>query len=373
MRLRLRDLTVTSVVVGLFLSLAALTLVARRETSRKTQCETNLRRLALACLSYEFTYGSFPPAVVNFSDHNHWISTGKENGMTLAGPNWALAIMCELGDIQLDRQVNKYLVERSGSFNVADDIVQPDTGLSSMQGTATPEFMVCPAATRATLPHSSLRTQFEHLTKGNYAACIGSGTYLEGIDGSREVDDILKRSDVTDKSAPGPPLPDKRGVMTVSVRRPPVPSHGDMGCWQMGRGQGVKRRKIVDGVSKTVMLSELLTVDGNGHVSGASDDIRGAWLTASMGGSTYSHKTTPNSTVKDQVNGCETDAEDLPIRSRLNCVEQIATGPTAGDTFAAARSQHRGGVSSAMADGSVKFYSNDIDPDVWAARDSRRS
>jgi hypothetical protein len=91
-----------------------------------------------------------------------------------------------------------------------------------------------------------------------------------------------------------------------------------------------------------------------------------------MGGSTYSHFTTPNSKVKDRINGCEVDARDLPSGRRLECVEQSATGTAAGDTFAAARSQHIGGVFAATADGAVHFYSNEISPSVWSALATRQ-
>jgi prepilin-type processing-associated H-X9-DG protein len=39
--------------------------------------------------------------------------------------------------------------------------------------------------------------------------------------------------------------------------------------------------------------------------------------------------------------------------------------------FAAARSAHAGGVSAAMADGSVRFFTNGISQTVWSALGTR--
>ena len=248
-------------------------------------------------------------------------------------------------------------------------------GVGSFRPMGTPSFMVCPAAAQPKLPHTSLHTQLENLAKGNYAACMGSGTYLEAIDGSEEVDAILNQDDGV---TPGEPREQrrvlKRGVITVAaVGRVPYEGADYVyeGSWQRAHGKGVKLRRIRDGASKTMMLSEVLAVDGDGRIGGVSDDIRGVWATPSMGGSTYSHKTTPNSAIKDQINGCERDAADYPAGSRLLCMEQPAIGPLAGDTFAAARSSHHGGVMAARADTSVQFYVNEVDPDVWFALGTR--
>jgi hypothetical protein len=349
-------------------------LIAHRESARKAQCQLNLKQLALACINHESSFFAFPSAVANFSAGNHWISTSKEHGMTLAGPNWSLQILSQLGEDKMLLAVVNYVERRTNQFNVADDWEQLGTGVGSFGSTGTPDFMICPAALPTRLPHASLRTQLENLDKGNYAACLGSGTYLEGIDRSIEVDRMLNIRPAADWGASkGTHRVPKRGIMTVSVQRVPIrsPNSCPGGIWQLGHGKGVHLRRIRDGASKTVLLSEVLTVDGQGSITGASDDIRGVWVSPSMGASTYSHKTTPNSTVKDRINGCELDAKDLPAKSRLSCVEQPATGPTAGDTFAAARSQHRGGVNAATADGAVRFYANEIDPDVWAALGTR--
>ena len=76
-----------------------------------------------------------------------------------------------------------------------------------------------------------------------------------------------------------------------------------------------------------------------------------------MGASTYSHATTPNSKVPDNINGC-----DAAATGRMKCVEITPGTPEEGDTFAAARSSHDGGVNVVFADGSAKFYTDRVEP-----------
>jgi hypothetical protein len=230
-RCRLSDLVVALTVAALLLSLAGPMLIAHRELARKRQCQLNLKQLALACINYESTFGIFPPAAVNFSaGKQHWISTSNEHGMTLAGPNWSIQILTQLGEDKMYLAVMNYVQGRS-QFNVADDGEQQAAGVGSFRPMGTPEFMICPGAVPARLPHASPRTQLENLAKGNYAACLGSGTYLEGIDRSSEVDRMLNIRPAADWGAgKGRDLVPKRGIMTVSVQRVPVRDAPTNGC-----------------------------------------------------------------------------------------------------------------------------------------------
>lgn len=358
-RLRKTDVCVLIAAIGLGLLFVVFILADWRESARRTQCQDNLKALANACVQHEDTYGSFPAAVRVFSTQDVWISTGKENGLNSAGPNWVELVLGQLQQVEMHEELIKCLDRMQENFNAADDCPKVGAQLGSFVPMGTPSFMLCPAAERSKLPHTSAQTQLENLAKGNYAASLGSGTYA----------DAIKWGVSSDRTS----------VLGIMIVQPgPSPDEfrksdplWDPGLWQAGHGQGTKRRHIRDGVSKTMMLSEVLSLDGVGQVSGASDDVRGVWVTPSMGGSTYSHRTEPNSRTKDRLNGCETNREDIPRGSALTCDEQIATGRDAGNTYAAARSQHRGGVMAATADGRANFYSNDIDSTIWFALGTR--
>jgi hypothetical protein len=237
--------------------------------------------------------------------------------------------------------------------------------------------MICPSAPAANKKFETGTVALENMAKGNYAACLGSGTYLESIDGSSQVEDILEGAPL-DEQDPARVRKLLRGVITVAVIRNPTGARGenndaDRGIWKFGRGKGVKTRRIKDGTSKTVVVSEVLTVEGRaGSDATKSEDIRGVWVTSSMGGSTYSHLTPPNSTIPDKINACEDDSPaDIPANSLLLCEQQSVGGRSGGETWAAARSQHNGGVVAGRADGSVGFYSNDTDKIIWWALGTR--
>jgi hypothetical protein len=54
--------------------------------------------------------------------------------------------------------------------------------------------------------------------------------------------------------------------------------------WKWAWGLGVKSSSIVDGTSKTVVVSEVWTVDGSaGSNARFSEDIRGVWACSSLG------------------------------------------------------------------------------------------
>ena len=203
----------------------------------------------------------------------------------------------------------------------------------------TPEFMLCPSAPSATKQFTAGTVAYEGLGKGNYAAALGSGSYTESVDGSATINNLLEQQ--AEVRHPETQLSMNRkllkGVVTVHVLKPQRDASGKVitgqndpglrGVWKYGRGSGTPVAKIKDGTSKTIVVSELLTVDGtSGSDATASEDIRGVWVTASMGGSTYSHWTRPNSTFADVINSCEDDAGQVPAGSQLRCTTKAPTG-----------------------------------------------
>jgi hypothetical protein len=94
-----------------------------------------------------------------------------------------------------------------------------------------------------------------------------------------------------------------------------------------------------------------------------ANDIRGLiWYQPNIGYTTY---TGPNSAVVDATgNWCPTGAstETMPC---------VATAPTGTSMYWASRSQHVGGVQTAMCDGAVRFFGDAIDINVWRALSSR--
>jgi prepilin-type processing-associated H-X9-DG protein len=114
-------------------------------------------------------------------------------------------------------------------------------------------------------------------------------------------------------------------------------------------------RRITDGLSKTLLVSE--TVQGQGC------DLRGlTWWGWAAGFETYA---SPNGSDPDRMQRPSDCHSELPRNPP--CL------PAAGPLFNnAARSRHPGGVNVAMCDASVQFVVDDVDLATWRAASTSR-
>jgi len=126
--------------------------------------------------------------------------------------------------------------------------------------------------------------------------------------------------------------------------------------------KGVSPSEIKDGMSYTLMMSEiiqLLEMPGQGESDwgGSPSDIM-----ISRGGQTFNGWLTPNSIHGDEVAGKDPDEGILNGMPKCNMIGQDYKL----QTFTS-RSHHREGVFSVLCDGSVHFFSDDIDLSTWRA------
>jgi prepilin-type processing-associated H-X9-DG protein len=116
---------------------------------------------------------------------------------------------------------------------------------------------------------------------------------------------------------------------------------------------------ITDGTSNTLLISELLVspdAPTNGH------DVRGRiWNPARQGGTWFSTLAPPNSATNDTLQYCQS----IPSAP---CTPSTSLAP---DIVIYARSRHTNGVNAAMADGSLRFVSNNVTPQNWQAAGTR--
>jgi hypothetical protein len=121
-------------------------------------------------------------------------------------------------------------------------------------------------------------------------------------------------------------------------------------------------KDVTDGLSNTLAFSEL-KYRQKGPVGPSYQDTRGTWAYGVMGANIFSTRFGPNTAQPDGVWGCRnTPQEGMP------CVQE---GTPYANLWASARSYHPSGVQTCLADGSVRFVSNNINLLTWQNLGSR--
>jgi len=355
------ELLVVIAIIGILVALLLPAVQAAREAARRTQCKNNLRQIGLALHNHHDKFDSFPPGLpsctVGVGGAGISFETGgTQSGNRCAGPNWASNILDGLEEVVLFGFLTECLEEQP---QAADDCEHREYGPNNngSVGRETPKSFICPSAPKMTRLLSGY--SLEALSKGNYAACVGKNNY---------------ESYLNPLTAGAFSVVQLRGtVKHVGSQATGENAPGMNGRWKRGLGEGTILDQIQDGSSNTLMVSEVVGWD---H----AQDIRGVWVAAAMGASVFTTKATPNASAFDESKGRNQNkaaralaAKDnipscpsgnvFPPRHAMACIQNNSNG----DVWAAARSQHPGGVLASTCDASVHFYSDTIDINIWQA------
>jgi len=334
------------VVIAIIAVLVALLLPAvqqAREAARRSSCKNNLKQIGLALHNHIDTYGSFPPGYLCFDESGNRFRTGGwQNGQNELGFSWLPMLLPMMEDIGRWEDITACADDLSGgtTSNPSDHCE-----FSATFGNVGREPLVwnqCPSNPRLRKIFSDGDFGLESLAKGNYAASWGSGNMLSW------------ESDTT-AGAFGCYFVDQGEINIGGML-------GDL--FQHDRGNSPQ--DFVDGLSNTVAVSEVIATDG-ASTGSTSPDIRGVWINPSMGASIFTAARSPNSRQPDILPACD---ETIPAGDILAC-SQANDDP---NVFAAARSYHTGGVQACMADGSVRFISENIEvATVWQPINTRNN
>jgi prepilin-type N-terminal cleavage/methylation domain-containing protein len=325
------ELLVVIAIIGVLVALLLPAIQAAREAARRANCQSNLHNLALAVQNFENSKQALPQS----SEAN--VTADKVQIYTGIQLSWIVRILPQLEQQALFQQFN--LKKPFATFIEENVATTPTPEISQ------PNILLCPSDNAQGRLYKS-NSRVGRLT-GNRS--FGKGNYVAYASAEHVECQML---------APG--------ALT-------------------NEGQDLKR--IEDGQSNTLMLTEVRTRDD-------LSDQRGAWAIAwpatSLLGADV-HSTTSNVRICNQTD--PPAYQPNPIWAELallpnSPVPTTASGPrddlrecndsagsdidgmpcfTRGDTTAAPRILHVGGVIGANVDGSVRWIANEISAVVFGS------
>ena len=304
------ELLVVITIIGILIALLLPAVQAAREVARRAQCSNNLKQVVLAMHTFHAAHGFFPLGMSGQMANGY--DGSRPDLPPLTGEiSWFPYILPHI------EQQSLYDSFPATSWNVPYLSTEccglwPKwyTVVSSMMCPSDPANPKVRCLSGAQRTPDGIPTQGFH---GNYVMCSGDTIYN--------------------------PASDPQGLKLNGMFFP--------------KSQ-ITFAAIFDGASNTLMAAELiLSPDRTTH------DVRGRYYNSREGSCLFSTLYPPNTPIGDVRPWCD----DLP---------GFAPCGPGGAYIQSARSYHPGGVSAAMADGSVHFISNYIDSETFHRLGNRR-
>ena len=296
------ELLVVIAIIGILIGMLLPAVQQVREAARRISCANNSRQFALAMHNFHSAFEELPQGV---------------EGVPFLGATTQTLLL-------------PYLEQDNVSNNYNRSITALDN--TSVTSASIPSF-ACPSDDTV---GRLLQVQSSVVSRSNYVVCFGSNTMLADRGGApfwrNHVPSAFPNLDYSNDGAFG-----------IEVPR----SFSD----------------FRDGSSNVIVSSELLSGKDDFSILGQDNecDIRGVWSHFLMGSSSYTHFSTPNSSVADH--GALGGAGRSWMVSGRNM--PAVRGGDYQDYHAAARSAHPGGVNVSYGDGRTKFITDTVDLTTW--------
>lgn len=303
----IQEVLIIIAIIAILIMLLLPAIQYSRESARQSQCRANLRQIGIAVDNYQSIHQSYP-------------------GSYMA---WSTQILP-----QLEQQPVYDVIQREDA-----------TGLIDVKARSAVPVYICPSdgvadSQRGWQPSYRMNNGFWHVKNcgnGFYAVCKVPYGPLQVDKQYRQT----RPADITDGLSNTAAVSEKLCVPLREERNGPAYKFPQLWIRVMRETNGLADPDEIDEFARRCEFEPLLVGVGfhlNVHDLG------------SLSNETYEHVLPPN---------------------RNSCYNGGLIGPFSGWTAITATSLHRGGVNLLMADGSVKFVSDDIDRDVWRAFGTR--
>lgn len=306
------ELLAVIAIIGVLVALLLPAVQSARESARRASCSNNLKQLGLGLLNHVDARSVFPMGAQTWLDS----SQPTANGVQYGGRRWSwfVYLLPYVEELSLyDAQWGHYASQTWANGSGLSYSSLPNKSLT-VRGFMCPSDPTNPKVQSQDGPASSNNQGFH----GNYLLSAGSEAF--GTTGSESA---------------------QRNGIAFPL-------------------SAVAIKDVTDGLSKTLAGSEILLVPEPVGGGASAIDLRGRYHNNMHGGCSLSTLRQPNTTVSDRLPYCSTALPQAP------CVRGSGI-----NHVISARSYHLGGVGAVMADGAVRFVSNEITPQVWQAAGSR--
>jgi prepilin-type N-terminal cleavage/methylation domain-containing protein len=306
------ELLVVIAIIAVLIALLLPAVQQAREAARRTQCRNNLKQLGLGLHNYHDTHRAFPAGIYSGMWQSPTSLMYSAQGQGMLGSSWWQFVMPYMDQAPMYNLMSPFF---AADFLVGGkDVYRFPNRYDKIP------YASCPS-------DPSTPTETHDGQQGNYLMCIGNtefGDYNSGTPNTRCGENM-------------------NGIF-YSI-------------------SSTKIAECTDGTSNTVMGSECM-VRGKSSRSDANRSWdAGVYWNGFWGLPLFTTNQPPNTPVTDRVYQCKST-------TMLNSpCESIGGSGTNARIFA--RSWHEGGVMALLADGSVRFVSENIDVNIWRSVGSR--
>ena len=315
------ELLVVIAIIGMLVGILLPVVNSARGSARRTQCANRLRQLGLAAQGYVTANNHFPSGSVSKeyaaspldTPHNFY----RWSALAHLLPHLENYAVADALDLELPLFEKNFQTPEPNRSIVARTI----------------EEFLCPSDRGASQTHA--------LGPTNYAACAGTG-----IDGGTpwQADGLFFINSETPTAAIKDGL-SNTVAFSESILGAPRPEPGS----RIPRAEADPR--YFYGFARSAPLTE---ASCNATANWNFDRPRGSsWANGEYRSALYNHYWLPNS-------------------AEFDCISAQVSGGTIATRYSSygwktARSLHVGGINACMADGSLRFITDDVDPIIWKA------
>ena len=302
------ELLVVIAIIGVLVGLLLPAVQKVRESASRLQCANNLKQIALAMHNYHSSESVLP------------------SGVGAHGCCWGTWPVLILPYIEQENAARRYV--NFGGNDASGPRYSTGTNPANV---CTRRFAVL------TCPSDLANAPYAGMTNHNYAVNYGNTTFYQA--------DIVAAGVPTPFG--GAPFHCYMGQTVNDWDDKTTPAPGTL-------GKPVRFAEITDGLSSTLMVSEIL--------QGQGEDARGfSWWGGASGFITYIG---PNASDPDIMTGAWCGSDD-PLNAP--CTTVSTPPPSPFGRRQGARSRHPGGVNAAFCDGHVLFLRDGVAIGVWRA------